>query len=388
MNIEALQASWRQVERIGDEAVQYFYSHLFLAHPEVRDMFPIRMTGQRDKFFAALGRIVTNVETLAADPEFVAQLGRDHRRFGAVAAHYPAAGASLLATLAHFHGRAWTDELAQTWTDAYYAVADIMVNAAEAASDTPAWWDADIVATEKRSVDVTVHTVRPHQPYRYQPGQSLAVEIPQRPRLWRYFSPANAPRPDGTFDIHVQVVDGGEVSATFARNARPGDRIRLGAPVGNAFVIPPGAVDNLLLIAGGSGLAPLRAVVDGIEQQSRQGSVPRVQLLHGVRTSWNLYDHEALQALTEHPWFSYTPVVSEDPGFHGVQGTVGAVAARGRDLTGTTALVCGSPAMVTATVAALTAAGMPRHAIRFETFGQAPVADQAGRSVDKVAQWM
>ncbi|WP_218021323.1 hypothetical protein [Nocardia crassostreae] len=113
-----------------------------------------------------------------------------------------------------------------------------------------------------------------------------------------------------------------------------------------------------------------------------------MQLLHGVRTSWNLYDREALQALTEHPWFSYTPVVSEDPGFHGVQGTVGAVAARGRDLTGVTALVCGSPAMVTATVAALTTAGMPRHAIRFETFGQAPTTDQVGRSVDKVAQWM
>ncbi|UGT42021.1 FAD-binding oxidoreductase [Nocardia yamanashiensis] len=386
MNVEALQSSWRQVERVGDEAVQYFYAHLFLAHPEVREMFPIRMTGQRAKFFAALGRIVSNVHTLAQDSEFVAQLGRDHRRFGAVQAHYPAAGGSLLATLAHFLGRHWTDELAQTWTDAYFAVADIMIAAADrAAADTPAWWDAEIVATEKRSIDVTVHTVRPVQPYGYEAGQSLAVEIPQRPRLWRYYSPANAPRPDGTFDLHVQVVDGGEVSATFARQVRPGDRIRLGAPVGTAFVIPSDAVDNLLLIAGGSGLAPLRALVDRIERESRRGAVPRVQLLHGVRTSWNLYDHEALTALTENPWFAYTPVVSEDPGFHGVQGTVGAVAARGRELSGTTALVCGSPAMVAATVSALTGAGMPRHAIRFETFGQAPAAEP--RTADKVDQW-
>ncbi|MEC3954567.1 FAD-binding oxidoreductase [Nocardia sp. CDC153] len=388
MNVEALQSSWRLVERVGDEAVQYFYAHLFLAHPEVRDMFPIRMTGQREKFFAALGRIVSNVESLAADPEFVAQLGRDHRRFGAVGAHYPAAGASLLATLAHFLGPRWTDELAQTWTGAYYAVADIMINAADQASDTPAWWDAEIVATERRSVDVTVHTVRPHQPYHYAAGQSLAVEIPQRPRLWRYFSPANAPRPDGTFDLHVQVVDGGEVSTTFARQVRPGDQIRLGSPLGNAFQVPSDAVDNLLLIAGGSGLAPLRALVDRFAQESNHGAVvPRVQLLHGVRTSWNLYDHESLTALTDHPWFSYIPVVSEDPGFHGVQGTVGAVAARGRDLTGTTALVCGSPAMVNATVTALTTAGMPRHAIRFETFGL-PAPAAGPRSTDKVAQWM
>ncbi|MFB7717388.1 MULTISPECIES: globin domain-containing protein [unclassified Nocardia] len=395
MNVDALKASWRLVERAGDEAIQYFYAHLFLAHPEVRDMFPIRMTTQRGRFFAALGRIVSNVETLAADPEFVAQLGRDHRRFGAVAAHYPAAGGSLLATLAHFHGPRWTEELAQTWTAAYQAVAGIMIAAAEQAEQIdgqPAWWEAEIVATEKRSIDVTVHTVRPLQPYRYAAGQSLAIEIPQRPRLWRYYSPANAPRADGTFDIHVQVVDGGEVSATFARSVRPGDRLRLGAPVGTAFVIPPNAVDNLLLIAGGSGLAPLRAVLDGIEDEAHStGIAPRVHLFHGVRTAWNLYDHEALTMRTEQPWFTYTPVVSEDPGFHGVQGTVGAVAARGRDLTGgATALVCGSPNMVAATVSALTGAGMPRHAIRFETFGQSAASDQAAqqRGFDKVGQWM
>ncbi|MEV6768012.1 globin domain-containing protein [Nocardia sp. NPDC051030] len=391
MNLEALQTSWRRVERIGDEATQYFYSHLFLAHPEVREMFPIRMSTQRAKFFAALGRIVSNVETLADDPEFVAQLGRDHRRFGVIADHYPAAGASLLATLAHFHGARWTEELAQTWTDAYWAVAGIMTAAAEQAADTPAWWDADIVATERRSIDVTVHTVRPLQPFHYEAGQSIAIEIPQRPRLWRYFSPANAPRPDGTFDIHVQAVDGGEVSATFARMVRPNDRIRLGSPVGTALVIPPEAADRLLLVAGGSGLAPLRAVLDRIEQTWRHsGFAPQVRLFHGVRTAWNLYDHEALTALTEYPWFTYTPVVSEDPGFRGVQGMVGAVAARGLDLSGCTALVCGSPTMVTATVSDLTIAGMPRHAIRYEMFGQAAAADQPAdqRSSDKVAQWM
>ncbi|WP_067692645.1 globin domain-containing protein [Nocardia jejuensis] len=396
MNIDALRASWRQVERIGDEATQYFYAHLFLAHPEVREMFPVRMSIQRAKFFAALGRIVSNVETLADDPEFVAQLGRDHRRFGVVAAHYPAAGGSLLATLAHFLGPRWTDELAQTWNDAYWAVAGIMTSAADqAAGDTPAWWDADIVATERRSLDVTVHTVRPHQPYSYVAGQSVAIEIPQRPRLWRYYSPANAPRTDGSFDIHVQVVDGGEVSGAFARSARSGQQIKLGAPVGTALAIAPDAAEKLLLIAGGSGLAPLRAVLDSIERSWHEtGFAPQVRLFHGVRAAWNLYDHEALSALTDYPWFGYTPVVSEDPGFPGVQGTVGAVAARGLDLAGCTALVCGSPAMVTATVSDLSIAGVPRHAIRYETFGQAetfePVADRgtAKHSSDKVAQWM
>ena len=48
----------------------------------------------------------------------------------------------------------------------------------------------------------------------YVPGQSFSMEIPQRPRLWRYYTPANAPREDGTIDLHVQRIDGGEEVVT------------------------------------------------------------------------------------------------------------------------------------------------------------------------------
>lgn len=131
MNIEALQASWQNVEAVGPEAVEYFYNHLFEAHPEVRGMFADDLTEQRARFLAGLGRILTNVQTLGEDPSFVQQLGRHHAQLGVVADHYPVAGASLLATLEHFHGDAWTEELAQTWAAAYGAVADLMIAAKE-----------------------------------------------------------------------------------------------------------------------------------------------------------------------------------------------------------------------------------------------------------------
>ncbi|QLY29987.1 globin domain-containing protein [Nocardia huaxiensis] len=134
MNIELLQASWKNVEAVGPEAVEYFYNHLFEAAPAVRPMFPEDMADQRKRFLTGLARIVTNVETLAADPSFVQRLGRDHAANGVVAEQYPVAGASLLATLEHFHGDAWTEELAGTWAAAYGAVADIMLGAAEPAT--------------------------------------------------------------------------------------------------------------------------------------------------------------------------------------------------------------------------------------------------------------
>ncbi|MEV6768014.1 globin domain-containing protein [Nocardia sp. NPDC051030] len=134
MNTQALLASWQQVEQVGPEAVQYFYAHLFEAHPEVRGMFAEDLTEQRERFLSGLARIVTNVETLADDPSFVQGLGRHHAGLGVVEAHYPAAGASLLATLEHFLGDAWTPELKDTWTAAYGAVAGLMVGAVEPAA--------------------------------------------------------------------------------------------------------------------------------------------------------------------------------------------------------------------------------------------------------------
>jgi hemoglobin-like flavoprotein len=260
MNTDALKYSWEQVTKSGDEVPLYFYSHLFLSHPELRAMFPIAMSGQRDKLVGALGQIVSSVDQLDEVTAFIQALGRDHRRFSVVPEHYNAVGASLLATLKQFLGAAWTDELAADWAAAYGVIARVMVEAAEESSDTsPAWWDAEVVSTERRTMDITVVQLRPEQQYDYSPGQSFAMEIPQRPRLWRYFSPANAPRDDGTVELHVQLVDGGQVSSAVVRSLRAGDMVKLGAPVGDQLIRQAGDQRDLLLVGGGTyvtGLTP------------------------------------------------------------------------------------------------------------------------------------
>jgi hemoglobin-like flavoprotein len=75
-------------------------------------MFPIRMSGQRDKLVTALGSVVSELDKVIS---LLEQLGRDHRHFLVVTEHYDAVGASLLATLKKFHGPLWTAELADAW---------------------------------------------------------------------------------------------------------------------------------------------------------------------------------------------------------------------------------------------------------------------------------
>ena len=370
MDSFALQRSWDRVTKHGHAVPLYFYSHVFVSHPEVRSMFPLSMSGQRDKFVSALGRVVSHVDQIEKDATFLAHLGRDHRKYAVITEHYNAVGASLFATLKHFLGDDWTEELAADWAEAYQVIARIMVEAADTSTEsTPDWWEADVVSVERKMMDLTLVRVQPRRELAYVPGQSLSMEIPERPRLWRYFSPANAPREDGSIDLHVQKVDGGQVSSALVRTLKVGDSVKLGAPVGERLTRKAEDPTDLLMVAGGTGLAPLRAVLEEIDREwQRYGAAPRVHLLHGVRMPWHLYDRPLLRDLAKsRPWFDYTEVVSDDTSYPGTRGKVGTHAAR-QHLGGRTAMVCGGPQMVAHTLEQLTAAGMAPEDIKYEHF--------------------
>lgn len=378
MDTVALQRSWDQVTKHGHAVPLYFYSHLFLAHPEVRSMFPLSMANQRDKLVSALGRVVSHVDQIETDEAFLQHLARDHRKYGVITEHYNAVGVSLCATLQHFLGDEWDEDLAADWAMAYQVIARIMVEAADMSQEsTPDFWDADVVKVERRMMDLTLVRLQPKRELKFQPGQSLSMEIPQKPRMWRYFSPANAPRQDWSIDLHVQQIDGGQVSTALTRSLKAGDTVKLGAPVGERLTRQENDPTDLLMVAGGTGLAPLRGVLEQIDREwQRLGAAPRVHLLHGVRMPWHLYDRKVLRELAkDRPWFEYTEVVSDDPSFPGTRGKVGSIASR-QHLGGRTAMVCGGPQMVAHTLEQLTAAGMPTEQIKYEHFYYAAASEQ------------
>jgi NAD(P)H-flavin reductase/hemoglobin-like flavoprotein len=374
VDIAAMRANFAKAAATGDEAPLYFYSHLFLSHPETRQLFPVSMAHQRDRLFSALGDVVARVDDLDALVPILQQLGRDHRKFGTLAAHYPAVGASLLATLEHFDDE-WTPELAKSWTEAYDVVATVMIQAAEEAEGQPAWWDADVVGHERRTIDVAVLQVRPRARYDYLPGQSVSLETDLRPRLWRYYSPANAPRPDGLLEIHVKARDGGPVSSALVRRVGAGDVLRLGPPVGH-LVLHEDSDRDLLLVAGGLGLAPLKALVD---QVARKGPPRRVDLFAGFRTEDQIYDRDDLQRLEkEHPWLTVVFAVSEDKISGLEHGDVGDVVMRHGPWNSRQVCVAGPAVMVEDTVSRLVQSGVPAQRISSEVFAPS----RPGPSVD------
>ncbi|MGR6319648.1 globin domain-containing protein [Micromonospora soli] len=368
MDAARLKRSWSLVAAHGDQVPLYFYSTLFLAYPETRQMFPTNMAGQRDRLVSALGHIVSHVDQVDRLVGFLQELGADHRKFAVRAEHYPAVGEALVATLRHFLGEVWTDELAADWTAAYGLVSKVMIEAAEAAESTsPPWWVGEILAHERRTFDVAVLTVRPQYLLPFTPGQSIGVSHPAV-RSWRYYSPANAPRPDGTLELHVRAAPGGVVSSRLVYGCAVGDQVHLASPVGDRLTLWQAGTSDLLLLAGGTGWAPVKALV---EQVAAEGSGRRVDLYVGSRSRAEFYDTDAMDKLAaSYPWLTVNYVVGMDPRRPGELVHVADRALADGDWRSRHVYVCGSDEMVSHSVAALTQAGYHPGQVHHEGFGK------------------
>jgi len=367
LDVARLKRSFARIAMYGDEVPLHFYADLFLKHPETREMFPVSMQAQRGHLVDALVKIVASVDQADDLQVLLRDLGRDHRKFGVLADHYNAVGASLLATFAHFSGDTWTPELEADWKGAYELIASVMIAAAgEDELRHPAYWTGTVVSKERKAFDITVLTVHPEPLLEYLPGQSVAVQSPRRPRLWRYYSPANAPRADGTVDFHVRLIDGGAVSMALTVWTAVGDELRLGPPVG-AMRFDMASGRDILMVAGSTGLAPLKAI---LEQVAYLRAPRRVHLFFGARTAERLYALTDLEKMAAgYPWLTVIPAVSGDQRFAGETGTLADVVARYGNWTGHDAYLAGPTEMVQDTAARLAGDGMPADQIHVEDFG-------------------
>ncbi len=363
--IGLLDESLRLVEDRADRVVGYFYAALFVAAPQLRSLFPAAMDAQRDRLFRALTSVVRTLDDPARVVPMLEQLGRDHRKFGVRPEHYDAVGDALVLALHRHAEDVWVPELEDAWRAAYAVMAETMQRGArEAASREPAWWRGEIIAHERRSDDLAVVLVRTDRPYDYEPGQYASIETPYRPRSWRTYSMATAPSADGILEFHVRALPHGWVSGPLVWRAQVGDQLRVGAPMGSLQVDQQSGRD-VLMVAGGTGLATAKSLVDGM---TRWNTARGVTLFFGARRAGDLYDMGPLHRMAAmNPWLTVVPVVSDDPSFSGEQGLLADAVARRGTWAEYDVFVAGSPAMTRATVARLRSLGVPAERVRHDS---------------------
>jgi CDP-4-dehydro-6-deoxyglucose reductase len=197
------------------------------------------------------------------------------------------------------------------------------------------------------------------EPFAWQSGQYVDVMLPGERR--RSFSLANPPHDAALLELHVRRAPGGAFSEQVFGGMKEGSLLRIEGPLGQ-FVYRPGD-RPLLLVGGGTGYAPLKAI---LREVLETGARRDVVLYWGVRSAAELYEDGWLRALAaRHPRFHYTGVTD---------GFVHEVVLKGvPGLAGFDVYAAGPPAMIDAVRASLPRQGADPARIFFDSFDWAPV---------------
>jgi ferredoxin-NADP reductase len=205
----------------------------------------------------------------------------------------------------------------------------------------------------------------------HQAGQHLDVRLTAEDgySAERSYSIASA---DGEpVAITVERLDDGEVSPYLTQELRPGDQMEVRGPIGNWFTWGPHDGGPLLLIAGGSGVVPLRAI---LRHRQRSGSNVPTRLLYSSRSLEDVIYRQELDQYRGSAEVRYTLTRRQPPRWGGFTGRVDeamldrvAWPASQRPL----AFVCGPTPFVEAVAELLVARHYPESRVKTERFGGA-----------------
>ena len=372
-----LKKSLALLEPQSERFMAHFFATLFVRNPELRPMFPLTLGESRKWVFEALTRCAWSFDQPESLTRWLGELGRDHRKFGVTGHHYRLFSDALLAALQAFSAGSWSDQTQAAWERALAAITAAMTagsaagppgdgtgaargatTASDAEAGEPAWWLAEVVEHDRRRPGLAVLALRPDLPLPYLAGQHISVQVPRWPRVWREYSIANAPAPDGLLRLHVRAVPGGRVSTALVHQTQAGDTVVLGRARGEMTADAIRSA-RVVCIAGGTGLAPVKAIAEALTSPVRPQPQPQVRLFFGARTRADLYDLPGLQRLAgARRSLTVIPVAAEEPGYGGLTGPV-AEAAAAHLLAGTEDIVISGPAAMMAHAAALVASAAP-----------------------------
>ena len=210
-----------------------------------------------------------------------------------------------------------------------------------------------------------------NEPFHFAAGQYVDIMLPQNRR--RSFSIANPPHDAKFIELHIRRVASGEFTQQLFSGMKEKTLLRIEGPLGQ-FWLRESSRRPALLIGGGTGYAPLRAILRHVLERGR----PRpLHLYWGAQREQDLYeDAQVRQWCAQHPQLRYTPVLSDPaPGWSGRRGLVHAAAlADHPDLSHFDVYASGPPTMVEAVRHEFGERGLPAAQLFFDSFDYAPDA--------------
>lgn len=229
-----------------------------------------------------------------------------------------------------------------------------------------------VIGIERHTATIAELWLRPRgDALEYLPGEYVLLEDRERTVPQRSFSIANAPRPDGLISLLVTRVPDGETSTWVHERLRVGEDVSVSGPYGT-FVDDPRSTAPALFLAAGSGLAPIRAVLEAaLASRIRR----ELTLIFSARTEDDVIDRERFeQWQAQQKRFRFIRTVTRGAG-QPPRGRIPAVLPQlYTDLSDHDVFVAGAPGFVLACAAAADALGARRERVYTEVFFAEPLS--------------
>lgn len=217
--------------------------------------------------------------------------------------------------------------------------------------------------TEKKVLnhDVFELCLETQEPFNFEAGQFITIKISDSdPKpCFRAYSISSAPS-ENTFELCIKEIPNGRGSS-WLNTLKPGSEIEFIGPNGK-FNFIPNSSKKVLFIATGTGVAPLKSM---IEDQLEKGNTQPMHLVFGVRHEKDIFYKEELEKLTNKN-FSYDLTLSQPEGEW--DGLVGRVTDHIPDIKNTEVYICGLKAMIDTVHELLLKKGIKEEDVHFEKY--------------------
>jgi nitric oxide dioxygenase len=388
--IAIVKATVPALEAHGLEITRTMYARMF-QNPMIRDLFNQSHHGQTGSQPKALANAVLayaqNIDNLGVLGAAVERIAQKHVGLQILPEHYPYVAEALLAAIRDLLGDAATDEILQAWGEAYWFLADILINREQQLYDTLAeqpggwrgWRYFQVAAKMKESEVITSFILRPAdggQVVRQNPGQYLTLwlDLPGRQSLKRNYSISSAPN-GRDYRISVKREPHGVASGWLHDHVEPGATIKASVPAGEFFLA--GVPERpIVLLSGGVGLTPM---VSMLETLAREHPAASVHYVHGTLNGSTHAMRDRVNALAQASEHLRATTFYQEPRPVDVEGQdfdrQGLITGQWlREHTPVTAAdyyLCGPKPFLRAFVGELAQAGVPSDRIHYEFFGPA-----------------
>ena len=237
-----------------------------------------------------------------------------------------------------------------------------------------AWQIATVSAIRAETPEVSSYTLRLPAWRAHRAGQHYDVRLTAADgyQAQRSYSIASPPSRVGEVDLTIERIADGEVSPYFHDVVEVGDQVEVRGPIGGYFVWEPAFGGPLLLVAGGSGVVPLMAM---LRERATAEPKPMAVLVHSSRTYDGVIYRDELASLAANDAglrVIQTLTRSQPPGWTGYDRRIdrqmlaeAIAAAGGQPLV----YICGPTLLVESAANALVELGVPPAQVRTERFG-------------------